>query len=47
MQSAKQNKTNVIKMLLQVQIDGKNVNNSHGKASLNNLVVQNDTIVEI
>jgi hypothetical protein len=47
MQSAKQNKTNVIKMLLQVQIDGKNVNNSQGKASLNNLVVQNDTIVEI
>jgi hypothetical protein len=35
MQSAKQNKTNVITMLLQVQSDGKNENNSPGKASQN------------
>jgi hypothetical protein len=47
MESAKQNKTNVIKMSQRVQIDGKNENNSPGKASQNNLMVQNDTIVEI
>jgi hypothetical protein len=47
MESAKQNKANVINMSQRVQIDGKNENSSPGKASQTNLVVQNDTIVEI